>query len=193
MRNVFYLVTNAAPAIDRGAAFSKWGLSAQGRLQAQALAGRLPRADVAVSSLEERAVLTAHPYAQRYKVRVSQHKEFSELGRDASGFLEHEDYLVALRYSLKNPDKSRLGWEPASQALERFQGKVTELDLAYNRRTIIVFSHCIVINLYLSLLLGMLHAVCERVKNTGFCSIAIVRDNRVIQDNVHKTYKPTGT
>ncbi len=186
MNNTFYLVRHAETEIERDVAASKWKLSMRGKLQAEMLAkdSLLSKADVIITSSEAKAYETAFPLAKKLGKEIDRFSALDELNRDRSGFLEKEAFDFAVKYAIKNPDKSKFDWEKASAALGRFRAKLDELDLAYNNRKIMVVSHGIVLNMYFAGLLGKLHIAYERTMRTRFCDYGIVKDGKVIRDIV---------
>lgn len=184
MNNTFYILRHAETEIDKEKPVSRWNLNLKGQLQAEQLCKDklLKKADIIVASEEPKAYETAMPLARLLDKQVDRYKALNELNRDKSGYLPAKTFNFGVKYAMKNPDKHKFDWERASHAVERFSDKLTELDMAYNKKKIVVVSHGIVINLYIAQLLGKLHLAFERLQKNGFCSYAIVRDGMVEKD-----------
>ncbi len=186
MNNTFYLVRHGETVVDKDEPVSKWKLSTRGLLQAEMLAKdrELSKADIIISSSEAKAYETAFPLARKLDKEIDRYSAFDELKRDRGGFLKKETFDFAVKYAVKNPDRSKFSWEKAGSALERFTAKIQELDLAYNSRNIVIVSHGIVLNMYFAALLGRLHEAYERLQRTRFCDYGIVKDSKVVKDIV---------
>jgi len=180
MNNTFYIARNAETTVDMDTPVSKWLLSTEGRQQTEKLAGL--KVDAIASSDEIKAVQTAEPLSRKLDLHIDKYPALRELNRDRSPPMDNKTWNFGVKYAMKNPDKSKFEWEKASSALARFSEKIQELDLAYNKRRILVVSHGIVVSMYFAQLLGKLHAAFERMQNTPHCAYGVVRDGKVVKD-----------
>jgi len=184
MNNTFYIIRHAETEVNNDLPVSKWTLNIKGVIQSEKLASdkTFKKVNVLIASDEKKAIQTAKPIAKRLGLTIDKVKAFRELNRDKSGFLEPKTWNFCVKYAMKNPDKSKSDWELASNALQRFSDKIDELDLAYNKRKIIIVTHGIVANLYFAQLKGKLHQAYERMMKTDFCDYGIIKNGQIVQD-----------
>lgn len=134
----------------------RWGLSAEGLEQSQALASRLgPYApSIVFSSYERKAVQTAEVVARGLDVPHVLWPGLHEHMRTAVPYFDRETFLALVRRFFARPGELVFGQESAEQALTRFQTALYDLMDAYPRRTVAVVSHGTVLTLLLAPLVG---------------------------------------
>jgi len=184
MNNTIYFLRHAETEVDEELPVSQWQLSTRGKLQADMLLKEkaFKKVNIIVTSDEDKAYDTAYPIARKLGKTIDRFKQLNELNRDKSGYMQKEKWNFAVKYGMKNPDKSKAGWEKGSAALRRFTDKIEELDLAYNKRKILVVSHGIVLHMYFANKLGKMQFAFERMMKSKFCDWGTVKNGEVIKE-----------
>lgn len=184
MNNTFIFLRHAETQIDKATPISKWGLTEKGITTANKLAKQkmFDHVDVVITSEEQKASNTAKPITHRIQKTIIQCKELNELDRDKGKVMEKNEYEKTVEYALTHPKESKHGWEPASNALQRFEKKVAQIDAAYENKTILIVGHAYTINLYFAKLQNKLDRVHERLQTNTFCSWGIIKNQKVIKD-----------
>ncbi|HIH38939.1 histidine phosphatase family protein [Candidatus Woesearchaeota archaeon] len=184
MNNTYYFLRHAATAVDKTKPVSQWVLSEEGKKQAERIAEHnvFQRMDIIICSEEEKAYQTSLFLSKKIEKPVIKFPGLKELNRDASGFLEKDAFEDTVRECMTRLYTSVRGWEKGIDALERFSSAIGELEDTYDRKSIVVVSHGLVINLYLAHLLGMLPEAHERMQQNTFCDFGIVCDGDVLKD-----------
>lgn len=184
MNNTFYFLRHGETKVDKNTPISKWVLSKTGEAQAEQLVkeGVFKNVDIIFSSTEDKAYKTALPTAESLEKEVIRLKEIVELKRDNGTFLELDEYEKTIKQCLEHPNESFNNWETASHALERFSGKISDLDKHYENKKILVVGHGYTINMYFAKLLGVLDKVYERLSMNNFADWGIVKNQKVVKD-----------
>jgi broad specificity phosphatase PhoE len=141
------LVRHARPQIAPDASPPRWGLSAEGRAAAAAMAGRLPRFAAVVASTEPKAVETAQILAAPHELHVSSDARFDEHRREAWPFEPDPAAVTArVRRALAAPDASIDGAETIDAAAQRLAEGIA----AHAARPLLAVSHGTVIAAWLA-------------------------------------------
>lgn len=147
-----YLITHAhtrqQPELDA----REWCLSPQGEAQARALAGQPFWSQVTglLLSSEVKTRLTAAPLLAERQLPVTVDDRLDELRRGEWCL----DYRSRVAQAFAVPHRSAGGWEPANQALARFQAAVADAFHARPGCSLALIGHGLVLSLYRASLLG---------------------------------------
>jgi broad specificity phosphatase PhoE len=121
MARVVRYLTHPQVAVDPAVPVPLWGLSAEGRARAEALAGAgwLAGTTRIVSSGERKAVETAGILAATLRLEVEVREAMHENDRTATGFLPPEEFEAVADRFFRQPEESVRGWERAIDAQGR--------------------------------------------------------------------------
>jgi broad specificity phosphatase PhoE len=151
------LVKHALPDIIPTLPANQWHLSEVGRTQCALLADQLATYAPAtlVSSLEPKALETAHLVAQRMHTRVQIVDGLHEHDRSNTPWLSSEEFDRAVAAFFHRPTELVLGCETAQQASERFAKTMAEVTDRYAEQNVVVFTHGTVLSLYVARATGI--------------------------------------
>jgi broad specificity phosphatase PhoE len=151
------LVKPALPEIIPTLPANQWHLSEVGRTQCALLADQLATYAPAtlVSSLEPKALETAHLVAQRMHTRVQIVDGLHEHDRSNTPWLSSEEFDRAVAAFFHRPTELVLGCETAQQASERFAKTMAEVTDRYAEQNVVVFTHGTVLSLYVARATGI--------------------------------------
>jgi broad specificity phosphatase PhoE len=115
--SLLYLVRHAATEPQPGVEPTLWNLSEAGFVAAAALAGRRfwPEVQRVVTSTERKAIATAAPAAEMWRLPLESQAAFNEVRR--GGWSEEYEADVAAFFA--RPDDPPQGWESAASAQQR--------------------------------------------------------------------------
>ncbi len=184
MRNTFYMLRHAESQFTREKTPHQWDLSTKGIEQAYGVAGTgvFDDIDIIVSSLENKALQTAQPIADRVGLELSVNVGLNEQNRKNSGFLEGNLFNETLQCAFNDRDESFRRWETANESLERFKQAIAEIDEMHEGKKILVVSHGTVLSLYFADQLGHLDELYERWKTLENCGWGVVEKGNVVKD-----------
>jgi len=184
MNNTFYFLRHGKTKADENIPVSKWVLSEEGKQEAEDLAksGIFDAVEVIYSSTEEKASQTAKPIAEKLGKEIIKIEALSELNRDKGGFMDSEKYEKTAKDCLENPGESIENWEPASQALKRFENEIVSIEKENENKKILIIGHGYTINMYFAKLLGIWDKVYKRLKSNTFADWGIIKNGKVIKD-----------
>jgi broad specificity phosphatase PhoE len=151
------LVKHALPDIIPTLPANQWHLSEVGRTQCALLADQLATYAPAtlVSSLEPKALETAHLVAQRMHTHVQIVDGLHEHDRSNTPWLSSEEFDRAVAAFFHRPTELVLGCETAQQASERFAKTMAEVTDRYAEQNVVVFTHGTVLSLYVARATGI--------------------------------------
>ena len=151
------LVKHALPEIIPTLPANQWHLSEVGRTQCVLLADQLATYAPAalVSSLEPKALETAHLVAQRMHTSVQIVDGLHEHERSNTPWLSSEEFDRAVAAFFRRPAELVLGCETAQQASERFAKTIAEVTGRYAEQNVVVFTHGTVLSLYVARATGI--------------------------------------
>jgi broad specificity phosphatase PhoE len=151
------LVKHALPEIIPTLPANQWHLSEFGRTQCALLADQLAIYAPAalVSSLEPKALETAHLVAQRMHTGVQIVDGLHEHDRSNTPWLGSEEFDRAVAAFFYRPAELVLGCETAQQASERFAKTMAEVTGRHIEQNVIAFTHGTVLSLYVARVTGM--------------------------------------
>ena len=151
------LVKHALPEIIPTLPANQWHLSEVGRTQCALLADQLATYAPAalVSSLEPKALETAHLVAQRMHTSVQIVDGLHEHERSNTPWLSSEEFDRAVAAFFHRPAELVLGCETAQQASERFAKTIAEVTSRYAEQNVVVFTHGTVLSLYVARATGI--------------------------------------
>ena len=151
------LVKHALPEIIPTLPANQWHLSEVGRTQCALLADQLATYAPAalVSSLEPKALETAHLVAQRMHTSVQIVDGLHEHERSNTPWLSSEEFDRAVAAFFHRPAELVLGCETAQQASERFAKTMAEVTSRYAEQNVVVFTHGTVLSLYVARATGI--------------------------------------
>jgi broad specificity phosphatase PhoE len=151
------LVKHALPAIIPTLPANQWHLSEVGRTQCALLADQLATYAPAalVSSLEPKALETAHLVAQRMRTSVQIVNGLHEHDRSNTPWLSSEEFDRAVAAFFHRPTELVLGCETAQQASERFTKTLAEVTGRHVEQNVVVFTHGTVLSLYVARATGI--------------------------------------
>jgi broad specificity phosphatase PhoE len=151
------LVKHALPEIIPTLPANQWHLSEVGRTQCALLADQLATYAPAalVSSLEPKALETAHLVAQRMHTNVQIVDGLHEHDRSNTPWLGSEEFARAVAAFFHRPAELVLGCETAQQASERFAKTMAEVTGRYVEQNVVVFTHGTVLSLYVARATGI--------------------------------------
>ena len=150
------LVKQALPEIIPTLPANQWHLSevvVPNVLLADQLATYAPA--TLVSSLEPKALETAHLVAQRMHTSVQIVDGLQEHDRSNTAWLSSEEFDRAVAAFFHRPAELVLGCETAQQASERFAKTMAEVTSQYAEQNVVVFTHGTVLSLYVARATGI--------------------------------------
>lgn len=138
--------------------------------------------EVIVSSLEQKALQTAQPFADRVGIELTVNVGLGEHDRRNSGFLEGSEFNENLKTAFDDPEASPKRWETTGDALVRFKNALDEIDAKYEGKKILVVTHGTVLSLYFADQLGVQDQVYDRWTNLDNCDWGIVENGEIVRD-----------
>lgn len=146
------LVKHSLPEIIPARPANEWHLSEAGRLRCQLLgehlASYLP--NVIVSSLEPKAVETAHIVAARLNLPFETAPDLHEHDRSNVPHLNAEQFRIAAARLFDEPDRIAFGSESAVEAQRRFARAVSHVTAQRAGHNVAIISHGTVISLFVA-------------------------------------------
>lgn len=173
MTTLLYVITHAHTRADARRPASLWELSAVGRRQAEALA-QAPfwqGVDRILLSQEAKTRLTVEPLLARRPLPVTVDSRFDELARGEAWV---SDYADQVAQAFAEPNQSVAGWEPASQARDRFLAGVRHACERFAGQVLALVGHGLTLSLYRAHLLGRSRVQMDDWRNLAFASVAQV-------------------
>ena len=157
MKKYLILVKHSLPKIVENMPAQKWGLSDEGRMRAQQLAGRLNQyqPEVIVSSVEPKAKETAEIIAAKHNLELHIAEGLHEHDRSKVAFLPKDEFQAAVREFFEKPDTLVFGSETADACHARFQQAVHSILDQNLDKTVVIVAHGTVISLFVSRLTGI--------------------------------------
>ena len=151
------LVKHALPDIDSMVPANQWRLSKEGQHFSQVLAQRLAHyeLDLIFSSVEPKAIETAHIVATALEKPVGVVEGLHEHDRNNVGFLEKKKFETSVAQFFNQPDLLTFGNETANQAHHRFSRAVMGIIEKYADKNIALITHGTVLTLFVSRLIGI--------------------------------------
>jgi broad specificity phosphatase PhoE len=151
------LVKYALPEIIPTLPANQWYLSEVGRTQCALLADQLATYAPAalVSSLEPKALETAHLVAQRMHTSVQIVDGLHEHDRSNTPWFGSEEFDRAVAAFFHRSAEPVLGCKTAQQASERSAKAVAGVTSRYVEQNMVVFTHGTVLSLYVARVTGM--------------------------------------
>lgn len=149
---LLYLIRHAATERVDAQPAELWNLSAAGFLAAGALAGRRfwPEIGRLVTSTEHKAIATAAPAAELWRLPCEANAAFDEVRR--GGYVE--DYEAQVRAFFAQPERSVSGWERAADAQARAIAGLAALRAASPDANLALVGHGLLWTLLRAHLLG---------------------------------------
>ncbi len=144
------LIKHALPQIDPRRPACEWDLSDAGRLDCEALAGRLRAWSPArvVASREPKAEQTGRIVAARLGVPFEMADGLREHDRREAGYLSEQAFQAAIARLFAEPDRLVFGAETADQAEARFACAIEDVLAQRAGETVAVVAHGTVIALF---------------------------------------------
>ena len=154
---VLILVKHALPHIDSMVPANQWRLSEEGQHFSQVLAQRLEQygLDLIFSSVEPKAIETAHIVATTLEKSVEVVEGLHEHDRNSVGFLEKKKFETSVARFFNQPGLLTFGNETANQAYHRFSRAVMGIIEKYADKNIALITHGTVLTLFVSRLIGI--------------------------------------
>lgn len=158
-----------------------WSLDHVGQQQAVALAQQpfWERVERILLSNEHKTRLTIEPLLQARALPVHEDDRFDELHRTPEWTYNYAARVAAV---FRWPEASIAGWEPAVQALARFQEGVAAWTARYPNGTFALVGHGLTFSLYRAHLLGLPRVALPEWHELAFAAVALVIDGRLIED-----------
>lgn len=155
--SVLVLVKHALPQIDPRVPANQWRLSEEGQCFSQVLAQRLAqyKLDLIFSSVEPKAIETAHIVATALEKPVEGVEGLHEHDRNNVGFLEKKKFETSVAQFFNQPGLLTFGNETANQAHHRFSRVVMGIIEKYTDKNIALVTHGTVLTLFVSRLVGV--------------------------------------
>ena len=163
-----------------------WLLTEEGEKAAQNLAesGVFDDIDIIITSTEQKAILTATPFAKKLQKEIIKIPELNEIHRGKGEFLSQEEFFKIKEQMFLDLDFTKDSWETSNNALKRFQMAISDIDNKYDNKKILIVSHGTVLSLYFADLLNELNKVMQRWLRLGFCDWGVIENNKVMKDIV---------
>ena len=151
------LVKHSLPQIEPEIPAHQWRLSEEGQRRVQVLARKLAQyeLDIMFSSVEPKAIETAHIVAAVLEKRVEIVEDLHEHDRRNVGFLEKQRFEASIAQFFAQPDVLILGNETANQAYHRFASAVGGITEEYTNKNIALITHGTVLTLFVNRLAGI--------------------------------------
>jgi 2,3-bisphosphoglycerate-dependent phosphoglycerate mutase len=186
MTNTLIFVRHAKTLVDKNKPIEKWILTDEGQKDARKLTDEeiLNKAEVIISSEEDKSYMTIKPLADKLNKKVIKIIDLGEIKRPNSEKLTSAQYEAMKKKIFEDREYTELGWETANHALGRFKRSVEKINNTYNNKKIVICSHGTVMSLYFAYLSNNLDKLLSRWKNLDFGSYGIVENNKVIKDIV---------
>ena len=149
---VLILVKHALPQIDPTVPANQWRLSEEGKHLSHELAQELAQheLDLIFSSVEPKAIETAHIVATALEKRVEVVEDLHEHDRNTVGFLEKKKFEASVAQFFNLPNLLTFGHETADQAHHRFSQAVMGIIEKYPDKNIALVTHGTVLTLFVS-------------------------------------------
>ena len=157
MKKYLILVKHSLPKIEKNRLANEWELSDAGRVLAQKLAVRLNgfQPEVVISSVEPKAKQTAEIIAAEHDLKLRFIEGLHEHDRSKVGYLNRDQFQVAVRELFEDPGRLIFGSETADACHARFQRAVHSILDQNLDKTVVIVAHGTVISLFVSRLTGM--------------------------------------
>ena len=157
MKQYLILVKHSLPKILENRPANEWVLSDEGRVLAKKLAVRLNRfqPELVISSIEPKAKQTAEIIAGEHGLELQFIEGLHEHARSNVGYLQRDQFQVAVREFFEEPGKLIFGSETADGCHARFQHAVQSILNQNLDKTVVIVAHGTVISLFVSRLTGM--------------------------------------
>ena len=154
---VLVLVKHALPQIESTVPAKQWRLSEEGQHLSRVLAQKLALHDLDLifSSVEPKAIETAHIVATTLEKRIEVVEDLHEHDRNNIGFLEQKKFEASVAQFFNRPDLLTFGNETANQAHHRFSRAVVGIIEKYSDKNIALITHGTVLTLFVSRLVGI--------------------------------------
>ncbi|MDE0690164.1 MAG: phosphoglycerate mutase family protein [Candidatus Poribacteria bacterium] len=151
------LIKHALPQIDPTVPANQWRLSEEGQCFSRVLAQRLAQyeLDLIFSSVEPKAIETAHIVATALEKRVEVVEGLHEHDRNSVEFLEKKKFEASVFQFFNQPGLLTFGNETANQAHHRFSQAVMGIIEKYPDKNIALVTHGTVLTLFVSHLVGI--------------------------------------
>lgn len=151
------LVKHSLPQMEPEVPANQWRLSEEGQHRAQVFAQKLAQyeLDLIFSSIEPKAIETAHIAAAALEKRVEIVEDLHEHDRRNVGFLEKQRFEASIAQFFAQPDVLILGNETANQAYHRFSSAVVGITEEYADKNVALITHGTVLTLFVSRLAGI--------------------------------------
>ena len=151
------LIKHALPQIDPTVPANQWRLSEEGQCFSRVLAQRLAQyeLDLIFSSVEPKAIETAHIVATALEKPVEVVEGLHEHDRNSVEFLEKKKFEASVFQFFNQPGLLTFGNETANQAHHRFSRAVMGIIERYADKNIALITHGTVLTLFVSRLVGI--------------------------------------
>ena len=163
-----------------------WGLSAEGKRQAEEIANLsiMNEVDVIYVSEEKKTALTVEPLAKKLgKEKIIPLSFFNEVKR-GDKFLTKEEFEAEKVKQLKDLDYHAFEGESGKEALVRFKQGIDQILKENIGKIILVVTHGTILNIYFADLLNTYDKLPERWRKTAFCAYGVVENGIVVKDIV---------
>ncbi|MDE0013893.1 MAG: histidine phosphatase family protein [Candidatus Poribacteria bacterium] len=146
------LVKHSLPQIEPEVPANQWRLSEEGQRRVQVLAQKLAQyeLDLIFSSIEPKAIETAHIVAAALEKQVEIVEDLHEHDRRNVGFLEKQRFEASIAQFFAQPDVLTLGNETANQAYHRFSRTVVGITEEYADKNVALITHGTVLTLFVN-------------------------------------------
>lgn len=170
---LFYLIRHAESRREPERPAEEWNLTEAGFLAAGALAGRRfwPEIGQLYTSSEPKAIATAAPAAQLWRLPVTSLPELDEVRR--GGFVE--EYEAQVQRFFEEPEQAHGGWERAVEAQARAASTVQRLVAAHPEAHLALVGHGLLWALLRAHLLGQPRVVLEEWRAIAMPDVAVWR------------------
>lgn len=151
------LIKHSQPEIVETLPARGWHLSEEGKVRAERLANRLIsyQPESLFSSVEPKAIETAHILGAGLDLKVSVFEDLHEHDRSTAPYLSKDQFENSVREFFLNPYLLVFGNETADQSHHRFSKAVHSILESNRNKTIAIVSHGTVISLFVSRLSGV--------------------------------------
>ncbi len=187
MHNTYIFLRHAKVRKDTDAHSENWVLSEDGIkfIEEVAITGIFDNVEKIITSSQKKCIQTAFFLAERLDKEILTNPGLNEIDKGTTLIEDPEEYIEQVKNVFDNYSESVSDWEPANQALRRFQLAMERIEQEYKHNTILIVSHGIVLTLYFNYLLkenqGKLF---PRWKDLKSCAWGKVKDNEVLRDIV---------
>jgi broad specificity phosphatase PhoE len=184
--NTFIFLRHAKTIKDPALPVVDWDLEVASKEKIKDLLkdSLLKKIDLIYTSTEDKAIKTAAPFIDKFKLKRNSSSGLNEIGRGKGGMLSDVEFKELKLKMFKDVLYAPVGWESSNRALSRFKSTVEEIDDYYEGKNILIVSHGTVLTLYFSDLLGKMENSMKRWEEIEFCAFGMVKNNKVIKDIV---------